>query len=182
MRKTTMLSWLLSALFPCMAQVFAETIDVRLRIRQKKSEEKTITRENLITIQRFILHQGKRETYCNMYNDNPAYQTEGYRFYLNPDSGQKNIDCDPAKSGFHNLTIRQIDGGSHQYRTVEFLERHFICITTNWPADDLTVGDIRRFVVAALEEILIEIEKKANKKPVCCGFSARSTQCYPHVL
>jgi hypothetical protein len=142
-----------------MAQGPAETIDVRLRIRQKKSEEKTITRENLIEIQQFILHQGKRETYCNMYNDNPAYQTKGYRFYLNPDSGQKNIDCDPAKSGFHNLTIRRIDRGRHQYRTVEFLDRNFIYITTNWPTDDLTIGDIRRFVVAALEEILIEIGK-----------------------
>ena len=95
-----------------------------------------------------------------MYNDNPAYQTKGYRFYLNPDSGQKNIDCDPAKSGFHNLTIRQIDGGRNQYRTVEFLDRHFIDITAHGPTDDLTIGEIRRCVVAALAEILAEIRKK----------------------
>jgi hypothetical protein len=53
--------------------------------------------------------------------------------------------------------------GRHQYRTVEFLDRHCIYITTNWPTEDLTVGDIRRFVVAALEEILIEMGKKSPK-------------------
>ena len=160
MRKTAMCGPLLLALLSCMAQVSAETVNVQLRIRQKKSEDKTVTRENLIKIQQFILQQGKRETYCNMYNNNPAYHTRGYRFYLNPDSGQENADCDPTKSGFHSLTIRQIDGGRHQYRTVEFLGRHFVDITANWPTDDLTVDEIRQFVVDALAEILIEIRKK----------------------
>ena len=159
MRKTILYALLLLALTSCTVQVFAETIDVRLRIRQKETEEETITRENLIKVQRFILKQDKRETYCNMYNGNPAHQTKNYRFYLNPDAAQENINCDPKKSGFHNLTIRKSDGGKNQYRTVEFLDKHYVYITTNWPTDDLTVQQIRQFVVEAMKEVLVGIKK-----------------------
>lgn len=153
-------SILLIVLICCSTNVLAETIDVRLRIRQKKEEEKTITRENLVEIQQFILKQGKRETYCNMYGSNPAYHTKGYRLYLNPDTGQENINCDPQKSEFHNLTIRRSDDGKNQYRNVEFLDKHYVYITVNWPSDDLDVQEIRKFVEEAMKEILAEIKKK----------------------
>jgi len=125
------------AFISCTLQVLAKTIDVRLRIRQRKTEEIIITRENLIKIQQFILKQGKRQTYCNMYNDNPASQTKNYLFYLNPDNGQMNINCDPTKSEFHSLTIRRADYGKNQYRTVEFLDKHDVYIIADWPTDDL---------------------------------------------
>ncbi|NIM15583.1 MAG: hypothetical protein GTO45_26700 [Candidatus Aminicenantes bacterium] len=165
MRKRIICALLQLSLISCMTEVFAETIDVRLRIHQKESAEKTITRENLIKIKQFILEQGNRETYCNMYNNNPAYQTKNFRFYLNPDSGQENINCDPKKSGFHNLTIRNSDGGKNQYRAVEFLDKHYVYITANWPTDDLTVQQVRQFVVDAMKEILAEIKKKEPNKP-----------------
>jgi hypothetical protein len=164
MKKRVACAILLFALTPCIPQLLAETIDVRIRIRQKKSEEKTITRDNLIKIQQFILQQGKTETYCNMYNNNPTYQTKNYRFYLNPDTGQENINCDPKKSKFHNLTIRKSDGGKNQYRIIEFLDEYYVYVTTNWPADDLTVQQIRQFVVDAIKEILAEIKKKEPNK------------------
>ena len=78
-----------------------------------------------------------------MYNHNPAFHTKGFHFYLNPDSGQANINCDPAKSDFHNLTIRWSAGGKNQYRTVEFLDQHHVYISANWPTEDLSVGQIR---------------------------------------
>ena len=161
MRRNSICALLLLALIPCMTDAVAKTFDVRLRIRQEKAEEKTITRENLIKIKQFILQGGKRETYCNMYNDNPAYQTKGYSFYLNPDSRQKNINCDPKKSDFHDLTIRKSDGGKNQYRKVEFLDEHYIYITTSWPTDDLTVLEVRQFVVDAMKEILVDVEENA---------------------
>ena len=159
----------LSALSVWAPQASAETIDVRLRIRQKGSEEKTITRANLIRINRFILRQGKRETYCNMYNNNPAYQTKSYRFYLNPDSGQQNMNCDPGKSEFHILIIRKSDGGKNQYRTVSFLDKTYVYITAAWPTDDLSVSDIRQFVVDGLKEILVLIEQKTAGRPEAGG-------------
>ena len=143
----------------------AETIDFRLRIRDKSSKEKVITRANLIRIKQFILKQGLRETYCNMYNNNPAFRTKSFSFYLNPDTGQENINCDTDKSDFHTLTIRKSGGGKNQYRTVEFLDKHYVYIVVSWPTEDLTVSEAREFVIEAIKDILKEMEKeKPNKR------------------
>ena len=128
----------------CVGVAISKNTDVRLRIEQTGSDEKVITRDNLQKIKQFILQKGQRETYCNMYNDNPAHHTNGFYFYLNPDTGQENINCDPAKSDFNNLTIRSAAGGQNQYRTVEFLDLRAIYLTANWPTDDLTVGQLRQ--------------------------------------
>ncbi len=160
-----MTALLFLSIIACSAAGRAETMQVHVRIRQKGNEEKTVTRENLIRIKHFILKNGQRETYCNMYNDNPAHRTKEFRFYLNPDSGQQNINCDPEKSDFNSLTIRSAAGGKNQYRTVEFLDRHFIDITANWPTDDLTVSQVRQLVEEAIREILMEVDQKNPKQP-----------------
>jgi hypothetical protein len=54
----------------------------------------------------FVLARGDRMTWCNMYSDNPHYTFEGFDVFLDPDVGQRNINCDPAKSGFDTLVIR----------------------------------------------------------------------------
>ena len=142
-----------------------DTIDFRLRIRDKSSDEKVITRANLIRIKQFILKQGLRETYCNMYNNNPAFRTKSFSFYLNPDNGQENINCDTDKSDFHTLTIRKSGGGKNQYRTVEFLDKHYVYIVVSWPTKDLTVSQAREFVIEATKDILKEMEKEKPNKP-----------------
>lgn len=164
MRKNVIGVMLLFVLISCITESFAETLDVRLRICQKKSEEETITRENLIKIKQFILKQSERETYCNMYNNNPACQTKAFRFYLIPDSGQDNINCDPEKSDFHTLTIRKSDGGKNQYRSVDFIDKNYVYVTADWPTAELNVQQIRKFVEDAMKEILSEISKKEPNK------------------
>jgi hypothetical protein len=159
MKKKIICSLLLIVFIVFAFDVFAETIDVRIKVRQDKDEENIVTRENLIKIQGFILSQGERESYCNMYSNNPAYKTMNYRFYLNPDTGQENINCDPKKSDFHNLTIRKVDRGKNQYRTVEFINKNFIYISSNWPTDDLTVDEIYKLVADAMEEIMGELKE-----------------------
>lgn len=157
MRKNVLHAILLLTLAGSLPQAFAETIDVRLRISQQRAEG-TITRENLIKIKKFILQQGRRETYSNAFSNNPAYHSDSFRFYLDPDSGQENSTCDPEKSDFHILTIRRAAGGSNQYRTVEFLDRYDIYITSTWPTGDLSVQQIRQFVEDAMRELLAEID------------------------
>lgn len=146
----------------CSSSGGARAGSVSLRIRNDKSDEKIITRENLIEIKEFILQRAKRETYCQMYNNNPAHQTKGHHFYLNPDSGQQNIHCDLSKSDFNNVTIRiqGLVGKANQYRTVDFLDKHEIRITSDWPTDDLTVSRVRDAVVDAMQEILAEMETR----------------------
>lgn len=158
---STILGVFLSVLVICPVRVSAKTIEVRLQIRNDKSDENIVKRENLVKIKEFILQQGKRETYCNMYNNNPAYHTTHYHFYLNPDTGQQNIECDPTKSDFQKMTIHVLAavGKPNQYRDVNFVDKNEISITSAWPTDNLTVADVRGTVVDALREILAEIKK-----------------------
>ena len=57
-------------------------------------------------IKRYILALGGRRTYCNMYNHNPHHRFGWFDAYLNPDVGQRNIDCDPDVSGFDELVVQ----------------------------------------------------------------------------
>jgi len=57
-------------------------------------------------IKNYILSKGDRETFCNMYNDNPHYSFTGFEAYLNPEIGQLNINCDPELSDFNEIVIR----------------------------------------------------------------------------
>jgi hypothetical protein len=136
----------------------AEIIDVRIRVSDELSKERFVTRANLGRVKQFILENGLRETYCNMYNNNPAYRTESFAFYLDPDTGQANINCKPEKSDFHTMTIRASDFRENQYRSVEFRDPGSIYIVADWPTEDLTVAQIRGFVTDALMELFAAME------------------------
>ena len=64
-----------------------------------------LTIANFVRIKRFILAQGKRKTYSNMYNDNPYWAFPKFTAYLNPPD-QRNIDSDIAESEFNELVIQ----------------------------------------------------------------------------
>jgi len=82
------------------------------RARARRSNKGVLTVANFILIRGFILRRGDRQTWCNMYNDNPHYAFDGFDAYLIPDVGQKNINCDPALSGFDEIVIK--DGRTDQ--------------------------------------------------------------------
>ena len=137
----------------------AKPIDVTLRFDAKI--DPILNRANLIAIKQFILEQGRRETYCSMYNNNPAFFVKNHSFYLNPDPGpdgfrQYNINCDPQKTDFQTLVIRNMDWG---YRYIDFKDEHYICVTVNYPADDLNIEKIRDRTEEALKIILEKIKK-----------------------
>ncbi len=62
--------------------------------------------DNFNYITAFILKYGNRATYCNKYNHNPHYQFNDFHVFLNPDIGQRNINCDPELSGFDEIVIQ----------------------------------------------------------------------------
>jgi hypothetical protein len=163
---STILGVFLCVLAICPVRGLAETIEVRLRIRNEKSDERIINRENLVKIKKFVLQQGKRQTYCNRYNYSPAHRTTNYDFYLNPDTGQHNINCDPTKSDFQNMMIHvRAAVGPDQYRDVNFVDKNEISISAGQPTGGLTVADVRGVVVDALKEILAEINNAKPNKP-----------------
>jgi len=71
-----------------------------------KSGEAILTAASFIRIRDFVLEHGDRQTYCNMYNHNPHASFNNIDIYLNPDTGQQNINCDPKLSGFNNMVVR----------------------------------------------------------------------------
>ena len=75
-------------------------------------------------IKRFVLEQGDRRTYCNMYNCNPHYDFGEFHVYLHPATGQANINCDPALSDFRELVIQDYDAS---YSSIRWEGRQTIC-------------------------------------------------------
>jgi hypothetical protein len=57
-------------------------------------------------IRDFILHDGDRITIFNKYLENPYYAFEGFKAYLVPEVGQRNISCDPVISDFNEMVIQ----------------------------------------------------------------------------
>lgn len=72
---------------------------------------------NFVRIRQFILDQGKRQTYCNMFNHNPAWRFPDFNTYLNPPD-QKNINCEIGKSEFNTLVFQVCGPGSNRYWNV----------------------------------------------------------------
>jgi len=64
-----------------------------------------LTVANFVLIRKFILSQGKRLTYCNMFSDNPYWPFPGFNSYLNPPD-QRNINCEIGRSEFNTLVIQ----------------------------------------------------------------------------
>src|SRR5689334_11326378 len=73
------------------------------------------TKESFQKIKSFILQCGDRQTYCNMYNDNPHYQFSQFEVFLHPDVGQRNIGCEPSLSDFNKLVIRDFREGTQYF-------------------------------------------------------------------
>jgi len=139
----------------------ARTLNVTIQIEGLPIDP-VLNRTNLMAIQQFILKQGKRQTYSSLYSNNPFYGVDNYFFYLNPDSWQ-NLNCDPEKSGFHTLVIRNMDWKRDQYRHIEFEKENQVDIAVHWPADDLSVGRIREKTEEALKVIMDEMTRKQRE-------------------
>lgn len=137
---------------------YAEILDVSLRIRNDKSDEKILNLQNLVAIKEFIIKNGSRETYSQMYNNNPAYHSSQFSFYLNPDTGQANINCELDKSDFQTLAIHD-PNNKNQYCYVEFIDKNEIKVKVPRPTQDLRVSQIHDFASEAIQEILAQIKK-----------------------
>ena len=68
-----------------------------------------ISTEDFEQLKSFMINNGNREGYSNIYNSNPHYSFDGFEAYLNPEIGQANINCDTEISDFNELVIRDQD-------------------------------------------------------------------------
>jgi hypothetical protein len=65
-----------------------------------------LTVANFVRIQKFILDQGKTQTYCQAFNDNPYWPFPEFDAYLNPSRQHKD-----GKDEFNVLVIRTVRPG-----------------------------------------------------------------------
>ncbi len=75
-----------------------------------------ITVEAFLKIKALVLTKGDRQTYCDMYNDNPHYGIKDFDVFLDPDTGQGNINCDKKKSDFNYMVFRTETAGYFDLR------------------------------------------------------------------
>jgi antitoxin component YwqK of YwqJK toxin-antitoxin module len=74
-----------------------------------------LTVAHFARIQKFILDEGKRQTYCNMFNHNPYWKFADFNAYLNPPN-QGNINCEIGKSPFDILVIQVTKRGPNYFK------------------------------------------------------------------
>jgi hypothetical protein len=92
------------------------------------ADDPVLNKANLDIIKRYIIANGARCTYSNMYNNNPCWALSEFSFYLNPDPGpdghpQWNIDCDVTRGDFNTLVIKNKDD---DYQSIQFRQEHAI--------------------------------------------------------
>jgi hypothetical protein len=74
-----------------------------------------MTTSQFTFIKEYILLKGDRQTYSNMYNNNPHLVFGTRHVYLNPIGGQLNINCDPTLSDFDTIVIQDWSSSTVYY-------------------------------------------------------------------
>lgn len=118
-----------------------------------------LTRENLLRIKAYILAKGDRQTYCNMYNDNPHFRFRNVDCFLDPDTGQQNINCDPKLSDFNHLVVRTEHMDYYRVQPDAAKEGGLL---VEGDRKDATPADIRKDVEGFFRDILAEIAAAAR--------------------
>ena len=114
---------------------------------------------NFVRIQEFILGQGRRQTYCQAFNNNPVWFFAEFRAYLNP-TDQRNINCEIGKSDFPVLVIVVSIRGGNRYWDF-YLDRPTkeLRVSQNYSKIEPTV--LVREVSEFFRKALAEIDKQA---------------------
>lgn len=73
---------------------------------KQETQQAVVSPKSFRAIKALIIQRGDRQIYCNMYSNNPHLGFEGFDVFLNPDVGQRNINCDLARSDFNEMVIR----------------------------------------------------------------------------
>ncbi len=119
----------------------------------------------LISVKDFILRQGKTETFCAMYNNNPCWSVNSCVFYLIPDFGgpdnrpQFNVECDPSKTDFHSLMVRNDQWSPDEYLKISFKDSFQIELSVSDPNDNISIGTIRDRAEESIKTIIEDMKR-----------------------
>jgi hypothetical protein len=126
---------------------------------QAPEEREILTPKVFREIKDWILTRGDRMTYCAMYNNNPHAELGDVHLFLNPDTGQKNVNCDPKKSDFNHMVLRTDD--PRRYHHVELKDGREDALIFRYGTDPETLhGTDPETVRKLFKAVLANIEKK----------------------
>jgi hypothetical protein len=97
--------------------------------RQMYDINNIINKNDFEKIVQFILNNGDRLTYCQMYNNNPHYSLEDFHIYLNPISQWINTGEDYLSysvSDYDNITIQDWNSPHRYYKITLLNEKVYI--------------------------------------------------------
>ena len=130
------------------------------------ASEPILGKRNLDRIKNYIIAQGRRCTYSNMYNNNPCFDLAGVRLYLNPDPGpdghpQWNINCDISRGDFNTLVLHDADG----YRTIDFRDAGDIRVHEDGAAVESATPASKRLPETVVLEMLKLMQAGESGRP-----------------
>ena len=122
------------------------------------STNSVLTVENFLKIKSLVLNQGDRMTYCQMYNNNPHYRFQAGDVFLNPDTGQANINCDTNKSDFNYIVLQSRKPWAWLYLRLNRTD-------ASKPIVELIRGTSEETSSALVHAVLQEIEGEGKHQP-----------------
>ena len=112
----------------------------------------TLSAASFRRIRDFVLAQGKHQTWCNMFNDNPYYGFGSFDLFLNPPD-QRNINCVVGLSGFPTVVVRsKQEPGRYWHITLAQQGERLTLTKTGGATKDLA-PEVEAFFREALAEI-----------------------------
>ncbi len=138
-----------------------DNMDISSSCIIRDGESDVLTPHNFLCIKEFVLAYGDRQTYCNMYNNNPHYQFEDFSVYLDPERGQFNINCDPNLSDFNEIVIRTSES-VYQYCQVGISEGPNEILKVSWAHVQISPEILKTKAEVYFRKMLAEIDQQEN--------------------
>jgi len=95
--------------------------DPRLKDCLNRDISDIVSKQTFEELVRYILSNGDRMTYCNMYNNNPHYDLEGFDVFLNPLSQRLDHLLSCSVSDYDTVVIKDW-GSRHTYYEIMLVE------------------------------------------------------------
>jgi len=98
-----------------------DRLSKRLRQLLNRDISDIVSKQTFEKIVQYILSNGDRMTYCNMYNNNPHYDLEGCDVFLNPLSQRLDHLLSGSVSDYDTIVIKDW-GSRHTYYEIMLVE------------------------------------------------------------
>ncbi len=140
----------------------ARVASVTVRLTSSGDAEEVVTRENLISIKRFVFEVGELEFASSRYGPVPTVHTDRFVYSLVPFDPFSALAKPQDGSDYGELRIRR-PGHRDQYRYIDFEQPKSIYVRAPNPDGGLSVFEVSQFVREAILEVLDLVKHRPSK-------------------